>query len=125
MPQSLTILKVLVSSPNDLAEEREIVAEAIEELNALWRKGANFELKLLRWETDARPGLGSDAQEVINRQVGDDYDVFLGIMGARFGTPTGRAASGTEEEFERAKARYEADPSSVSVMFYFKDAPPA
>ncbi len=42
-------------------------------------------------------------------------------MWCRYGTPTGRSGSGTVEEFERAKARYDADPSSVRVMMYFKD----
>jgi hypothetical protein len=45
-------------------------------------------------------------------------------MAARFGTSTGRGESDTEEEFERAKARFEKDPNAVSVMFYFKDTAP-
>lgn len=52
-----------------------------------------------------------------------DYDIFLGIMWARFGTPTPRADSGTEEEFERALGRYQDNPSSMDVMFYFKEGP--
>ena len=43
-------------------------------------------------------------------------------MWARFGTATPRAGSGTEEEFERALARHQANPSSVRIMFYFKQA---
>ena len=111
-------LQVLVASPNDVAEERDVVADAIDELNATWRKSGTMQLKLLRWETDTRPGLGTDAQAVINNQIADDYDIFIGIMGARFGTPTGRAESGTEEEFERASARFKEGPTKVSVMFY-------
>ncbi len=41
----------------------------------------------------------------------------------RFGTPTARAESGTIEEFERARSRWEEDPKSIDVMFYFKDEP--
>lgn len=44
-------------------------------------------------------------------------------MWCRYGTATGRAGSGTVEEFQRAKARYDTDPSSVKLMIYFKDAP--
>ncbi len=115
---------MLISSPTDLGEEREVVAEAIEELNLTWRKSGTIQLNLIRWETDARPALGKDAQAVINAQIGEDYDIFIGIMGARFGTPTGRAESGTEEEFEKAAGRFQTNPTSVSVMFYFKDTPP-
>ena len=79
------------------------------------------QLQLIHWGTHATPGLGDDAQEVVNRTMGDEYDLFIGIMWGRFGTPTGRADSGTEEEFNRALERYRRDPSSVDVMFYFKD----
>ena len=44
-------------------------------------------------------------------------------MWARFGSPTGRAGSGTAEEFYRARNRYQNDPNQVRIMFYFKDAP--
>jgi hypothetical protein len=53
----------------------------------------------------------------------DDWDMFVGIMWSRFGTPTGRSGSGTQEEFERAIARHRTAPGSVSVLFYFKDEP--
>ena len=43
-------------------------------------------------------------------------------MWTRFGTPTLRAESGTEEEYKKALARYNADKSSVRIMFYFKEA---
>jgi hypothetical protein len=58
---------------------------------------------------------------VINQQLGDRHDILLGIMGARFGTPTGRASSGTEEEFDRVLKRHEVAPGSVQIMMYFKD----
>ena len=124
MPQSLVVLRVLISSPSDLNDERELLAETIDELNATWRRSGNVQLVPVRWETDVRPALGPDAQAVINQQIGDDYDIFVGIMGARFGTPTGRAESGTEEEFGRAVERFQRDPTRVSVMLYFKDAAP-
>ncbi|PYL26201.1 MAG: hypothetical protein DMF37_02915 [Verrucomicrobia bacterium] len=48
--------------------------------------------------------MGADAQDVINHQLAE-YDIFLGIMSCRFGSPTKRAHSGTEEEFNRAGFR--------------------
>ena len=66
----------------------------------------DFVLDLLRWETHTRPGIGQSAQDVINPQIGDDYDIFLGMFGIRFGTPTREWQSGTEEEFRRALSRF-------------------
>jgi hypothetical protein len=44
-------------------------------------------------------------------------------MWCRYGTPTGRAGSGTIEEFQLAKSRYDKEPASIRLMFYFKDTP--
>ena len=41
----------------------------------------------------------SDPQDVVNRQIGE-YDLFVGILWNRMGTPTAVATSGTEEEFQ-------------------------
>ena len=45
-------------------------------------------------------------------------------MWHKIGSPTGQAKSGTIEEFELGKARYDKDPKSVRLMIYFKDTPP-
>lgn len=78
---------------------------------------------MVRWETHTYPDFGEDAQAVINEQVSQDYDVFVAIIWSVLGTPTGRALSGTVEEFQLAKDRHDSDPSSVKIMIYFKDAP--
>ena len=67
--------------------------------------------------------MGHDPQDVLNRELPDDPDIFIGIMWSRYGTETGRAGSGTEEEFNQALARHRQNPDSVRIMFYFKDAP--
>ncbi len=70
------------------------------------------------------PAMGEDAQAVINSQIPEDYDVFVGIFWNRFGSPTNRAESGTVEEFEIAKERFDNAPRSIRLMLYFKDSPP-
>ena len=94
---------------------------SLRELNVSWSRELGVRLDLVRWETHAHPSFGADAQDVINEQIPDDYDIFVGIMWCRYGTPTGRAGSGTAEEFNRAKARYDEDQKSVQLMIYFKD----
>jgi hypothetical protein len=106
-----------------LEAERVKVAEALEEFNVAWSAYFGLRLELLAWESHTYPAFGDDAQAVINAQIPDDYDIFIGLMWHRFGTRTGRAGSGTEEEFLIAKRRLDSDPSSVAIMFYFKDEP--
>jgi hypothetical protein len=107
----------------DVEDERGKLEDIIRELNESWSRMLDIRLDLVRWETHAYPGMGIDSQDVINEQIPDDYDLFVGIMWCRYGTPTGRAGSGTVEEFQRAKARYDENPSSVKLMMYFKDEP--
>jgi hypothetical protein len=123
MPRRETILSVFVASPSDVAEERAALEDVVRELNSTWGRPLGCRLDLVRWETHAIPGLGIDAQEVIDRSVPQDADIFIGMLWSRFGTPTHRAESGTREEFDRAVARYRRDQSSVRIMFYFKDEP--
>lgn len=57
---------------------------------------------------------------VINEQINGEYDVFIGIFWQRFGTPTSRYESGTLEEYENAKKKYENDKENTHIMMYFK-----
>ncbi|MFA4902716.1 MAG: DUF4062 domain-containing protein [Desulfobaccales bacterium] len=122
MPRDENVITVFVASPADVAEERAALEDVIRELNITWSKTLGLRLELVRWETNAYPDFGEDAQNVVNRQIGDDYDIIVGIMWARYGTPTKRSGSGTEEEFHRAFDRYK-EGSNIKIMFYFKDTP--
>ncbi len=123
MARDERVITVLVASPSDLEPERGRLEEVIREFNNTWSKVLRTRIELVKWETHGYPDIGEDAQEVLNRQLGGDYDIFFGMMWSKFGTPTGRAGSGTEEEFNRALERYKRDAASVKIMFYFKDAP--
>lgn len=112
-----------MASPSDVEAERAAITDAVNEINILSSDSLGAVYEIRKWETHTRPAFGVDAQDVINHQIADSYEVFVGIMWARFGSPTNRAESGTVEEFDRAIARWKSDPSSVEVMFYFKDAP--
>lgn len=115
------LLRVFVGSPSDVGAERDCVHQVVQELNATLAPANAAHLELLRWETHTIPETGTDTQDAVNRQIGDDYDIFVGILWGRFGTPTPRAASGTAEEFERARDRQSRD-QSVHILFYFKTA---
>src|SRR5262245_47028120 len=126
MPTTVNKIKVFVASPGDVQAEREQLSRVVEELNRTIPELApekGILLELVKWETHVHPGLGRDAQDVVNRQIGA-YDIFVGIMWKRFGTPTAVAESGTEEEFQRVYAEWEKD-HKLPVMFYFCQAAPA
>jgi hypothetical protein len=120
MPKTETILKIFVSSPSDVTNEKSVVVEVIEETNRTWADFLGTRLEPVLFETHCRPGVGDDAQQVVNGQL-PAYDVYLGILWKRFGTPTPRFGSGTEEEFEIAYKQYKQDSTNIGIMFYFKD----
>jgi len=113
------VLRVLIASPIDVIEERTLLEDIIQELNNLWSSRLGIRFESVKWETNCYPAVGSDAQSVINNQIGDDYQIFIGILGKRFGTPTPRAESGTSEEFYRAYKKYKNDPDHLDIMVYF------
>ncbi len=125
MPKVITSLKVFLSSPGDLNKERSLFGEIIANANkVLAQSDSDIRLELVKWETDTAPSLGKDAQSVVNEQIGDNYDIFVGLMWTRFGTSTPRAGSGTEEEFNLAYKKLKTNPDSIRILFYFKDSSP-
>ncbi len=118
---SQDILRILIASPGDLREERQAIRHLAEEINHIWSDYFSLRLRVIMWEDDTFPAIGSDPQAVVNTQVGDDYEVFLGMFGERLGQPTPRAASGTIEEFDRAYERYRLT-RQPQIMFYFRNA---
>jgi hypothetical protein len=120
MPAGRTI-RVFASSPSDVSDERQQLAVVVQELNATLRALAPDRptvIELIKWETHVHPDMGRDAQDVVSRQI-PDYDVFLGIMWSRFGTPTQVADSGTEQEFWDAHAGWQERGSPSHILFYF------
>lgn len=118
-------LRIFNASPGDVAEERQALSEiVIPELRRIFGtiatigNGREIELEAIRWETHSWPDVGADAQDVINRQL-TDFDIFIGIMWKRFGTPTRRSGSGTGEEFDRAYHLYMTH-KVPRIMFYFR-----
>ena len=119
MPRTVVAYKVFLASPGDVKEERIIVKKVIDLYNQI-HSCDNIKLELLCWEDSTHPSFGDYPQDVVNSQIGDDYDVFIGILWARFGTPTLKYESGTEEEFYRAYERYK-NGDSIELMVYRKD----
>jgi hypothetical protein len=118
-----TIFKCFIASPGDTLCERNTCDKVFEELNRGIGARFKFRLETLRWEKDTWPSIGAYSQAVISSQLGEDYQIFIGIMHQSFGTATLRAGSGTEEEFDNAYKKFQND-RKLQVMFYFNDEPP-
>jgi hypothetical protein len=107
-------IRVFCASPGDVGDERQAVEEIIRQLDRIWRdRGVTLEF-------DGLEGAGPSAgrpQDEINELV-DACHVFVGLLNAHWGFPTGAYESGFEEEYERALAR-RLDSGTPELLIFF------
>ncbi|MEH2421744.1 MAG: hypothetical protein V7K48_12730 [Nostoc sp.] len=116
-------LKIFLASPSDVATERRYVEKVKDEINRTVAAYKGIVLDIVS-SANAFPSYGKDGQAILNEQIGkmQEYELFIGIMWNRIGTPTPRAKSGTAEEFARA-VRSLMRKGKPQVWFYFREAP--
>ena len=117
MAKPVTHISVFLASPGDVEKERGIAFDLIHEWNDLHTDEKSAALQIKTWKTSAYPELNKRPQAAVNSQVLDDCDIVIGIFWTRFGSPTGVADSGTEEEIRRSMA------DNRPVLLYFSDVP--
>ena len=111
------VFRVLIASPGDVGEERNVIPEVINEWNAVSAAQAKSILMPVKWESHSAPLLGNRPQAIINEQIVNDCDLLVGVFWTRIGTHTGVSISGTAEEIEQFVAL------NKPVMLYFSQSP--
>ena len=115
-----TTYRIFLSSPGDVPREREAMLGVVNVMNRILNAllpDEGIRVELIRWEDDVAPQIADGPQPVVNEQV-ESYEIFLGVLAKRFGTPTGVAGSGTEEEYRRAYDKFSKH-GSPWIAFYF------
>ena len=107
------VYRILIATPSDVEEERDIITKAIQSWNDLNAYSKKTVLLPLRWETHIAPDYGERPQEIINRAIVDDCDLLIGCFWTRIGSPTGKEESGTLEEIKTVAN------SGKPIMLYF------
>ena len=110
-------VRVFLASPGDVSKERNKAEQVVAELNRSIAPLLGIMIELVRWE-DFVPGMGRPEEVILQQADIEQCDVFVGIIWNRFGTPTGHADSGTEEEFEVAYSCWKKN-NKPRIMFYF------
>jgi hypothetical protein len=115
------IIRVFVSSPDDVMSERAVLDEVVASINQTEGQSYGVRLELFKWEEHIVPQIGPGRQDVMDRQV-PEYHIYLGIMSTKFGDPTGDHGCGTEKEFSDALKKWK-QADTPWITFYF-DAQP-
>lgn len=112
---------VLISSPGDQAENRKLVAQEIEQYTKTYA-ASNIAYRSVE-QDDVPSQFGGNPQQIINEYFDRlKVDVYIGLMGTRFGSSTESFGSGTEEEFNIAIEKNSKD-SDFFVSFLFNKKP--
>jgi tetratricopeptide (TPR) repeat protein len=128
-PAPASQVRVFVSSPGDLRRERLLVADVCQDLASILKR----DVRALLWEGAgpkhpesppfAAEVTGLEPQAVIDNQVRDalgGYDIYVGMIWLRMGTPTGSWRSGTEAEFRYALNGFQQEGRPRKLFFYTK-----
>lgn len=117
-------IRIFVASPGDVSVERARLATVIEGLNHGLADYFGLVLEMKEWYQVA-PDMGRAEQIILTQMPVDSWDVFIGILWLRFGTPTGGTdpktgqnfSAGTEEEFKLAYQSWR-ETRKPRIMFY-------
>lgn len=95
------VINVMIASPSDVPEERQVIREVLYRWNAIHAYERKQVLLPIGWETHSAPDMSGPPQSIINEQVLLNCDLLVGIFWTRIGTATKDYASGAVEEIER------------------------
>lgn len=117
MPKTTTTYDLLISCPGDVSGYLNVINECVERFNKTIGSLNEIRLETKHWSKDSYPQSGGKPQELLNNQFVKDCDGAIAIFWTRFGTPTERYESGTEEEIEEMLSM------NKQVFMYFLEAP--
>jgi predicted NACHT family NTPase len=111
-------IKIFISCPANVDKEKLIAIEECKNLSRIF--SSRIVLEVVEWKQNTVPLItGENAQSIINKQIQDDYDIYIGILWNYFGTKQSNGLTPTEEEFERAFNRYKSTKKPL-ISVYFK-----
>jgi hypothetical protein len=117
MTKQVLMVRVMIASPSDVAQERRIIRDTIHDWNDIHALDRGIVLLPVSWETHASPEVGDRPQEIINKQILRDCDLLVAVFWSRVGSSTGKAISGTVEEIEEHRR------AGKPAMVYFSSVP--
>lgn len=120
----MRVVRIFLSTPNDVPSERTQVQQLVRDINETVQflaPSQEVRFEVVSYDTHVYPDVaGHAAQAVIDTQLSVDFDLYLGIMWKRAGTPTSEAPSGTIHEFEQA-LRHRMTHGWPVIFFFFCD----
>lgn len=96
-----TCYNVMIVSPSDISEEREIAKDVLYRWNELNSRFHNIVFSVLGYDINAHADSGIHPQESLNHQLLEQADLIIAIFWTKLGTPTTDYSSGSVEEITK------------------------
>ena len=107
-----------MSCPGDVEKYLKNVQNAINKYNnEIGMKSTHIIFNLNYWKTDTFPDIGSEPQEVVNKQLTSKCEHCIAVFGTRLGSATKHNVSGTIEEIKLIKKN-----GGAGMVFFAKSA---
>lgn len=92
---------VMIVSPSDVQEERNIIKENLYRWNELNSHHRKIIFSVLGYDINAHPDSGKHPQEILNHQLLEQADLIIAIFWTKLGSPTTEYSSGSVEEISK------------------------
>ena len=100
MAKNVVRYDLLISCPGDVQTEVTLIKDCVEEFNEKFSDTLGVMVQVRHWKSSSFSQSGNKPQEILNEQFVRDCDAAVAVFWTRFGTPTDKYSSGTEEEIE-------------------------
>lgn len=117
MAKNVVKYDLLISCPGDVQDEIDLIKDCVDEFNEKFSDTLGVMVQPRHWKTSSFSQSGGKPQELLNEQFINDCDAAVAVFWTRFGTPTDKYGSGTEEEIEIMLE------ANRQVFMYFSDKP--
>lgn len=102
MPYNAKILQIMMSGPSDTDDLSKAAGNTISNWNSLHGSSRKILFNSVHWSRNVLAQAGQRPQEFINQDILSESDALVAIFRNRFGSDTGKYASGTLEEIEES-----------------------
>jgi hypothetical protein len=112
-------IRIFIAAPSDVASEKEKIISIAMQLNRGLADRLGIVLEILDW-SQVVPNMERGQQVVFDQLPINQWDILIGILWLRYGTPSGGSnlgESGTHEEFNVAYKCWQTT-GKPRIMFY-------
>jgi replicative DNA helicase len=118
-------INIFIAAPKDVATEKARIVSIVEQLNHGLADELGIVLEVKEW-SQVVPNMGRGQQVIFDQLPVEQWDILIGILWLRYGTPSGGLApehSGTHEEFNIAYECWQKT-GKPRIIFYRCTRPP-